>query len=328
MKKLRTLMIAAAAGMLLASCNKDEGTAEPAFVSQFPEDGVIRVTTNVNEAILTRAGLTTDNLSNFYLNFETSGDGYDYFQKITKDGDEWKSESPMLWKDDRTPVSFSAAVFGDHEFTKDEFVGGSLVLPEDQSAAEGAGINAADLLRMPSTIIFDPASETDHMTTDGKLKIALNHALTKIDITLTLANEFQKADLNKAADLTDFTVGSYKNFSFSQDEDGYISPLGDETINVKAYRSSFTQGANSVAKYECIVVPTAQYIHPKTKLAVSFKIGEKTYTWTSAEVTLEHGYKYAIELTAGSDAVTTTAPGGFTATPWTGTDTPTNINTH
>ncbi|MBR3712383.1 MAG: hypothetical protein IKM98_04200, partial [Bacteroidales bacterium] len=65
MKTLRTLMIAATAGLMLTGCNKDDG-ADTA-ISHFPEDGVIRVTTNVNEAVLTRAGLTSTNLSNFWL---------------------------------------------------------------------------------------------------------------------------------------------------------------------------------------------------------------------------------------------------------------------
>ena len=63
-------------------------------------------------------------------------------------------------------------------------------------------------------------------------------------------------------------------------------------------------------------------------LTVSFKIGEKTYSWTSAEVQLEQGYKYAIALTVGADVVTI-APDGITASPWTPqSGTPTDINTH
>jgi hypothetical protein len=74
-------MIAATAGLMLTGCNKDDG-ADTA-ISHFPEDGVIRVTTNVNEAVLTRAGLTSNNLSNFWLKIVT-GDGsdadYNYFE--------------------------------------------------------------------------------------------------------------------------------------------------------------------------------------------------------------------------------------------------------
>lgn len=320
MKKLRTLMIAATAGLMLTGCNKDDG-ADTA-ISHFPEDGVIRVTTNVNEAVLTRAGLTSNNLSNFWLKIVT-GDGnvgYNYFKKITKNSsNEWESESSMLWKDATTLTQMTAAVFGNHNFTDAEFAGVELTLPEDQSAENGSGIEAADLLVMRETTV-DPASNLDD---DGKVPITLSHALTKIDVTLTLGNEFAKSDLNKATDLTDFVVSSKGSFYFDARHGSVLDAQSTDDVNVKAYRNSFTQAVQSVANYECIVVPSSQ-----RKLTVSFKIGEKTYSWTSAEVQLEQGYKYAIALTVGNDAVTV-AQDGITASPWTPqSDTPTNINTH
>lgn len=313
-------MIAATAGLMLTGCNKDDG-ADTA-ISHFPEDGVIRVTTNVNEAVLTRAGLTSTNLSNFWLRIVT-GDGnvgYNYFEKIEKQSSgEWESENSMLWKDATTLTHMTAAVFGNHNFTDEEFVEGvNLTLPEDQSAEDGSGIVAADLLAMGETTV-NPASDLD----DGKVKITLSHALTKIDVTLTLGNEFAKSDLNKATNLTDFVVSSKGSFFFDAREGLVHEAINNDDVKVKAYRNSFTQAAQSVANYECIVVPYLQ-----TKLTVSFKIGDKNYSWTSAEVRLVQGYKYAIALTVGADAVTV-AQDGITASPWTPqSDTPTDINTH
>ena len=319
MKTLRTLMIAATAGLMLTGCNKDDG-ADTA-ISHFPEDGVIRVTTNVNEAVLTRAGLTSTNLSNFWLKIVT-GDGnvgYNYFEKITKNSsNEWESANSMLWKDATTITHMTAAVFGNHNFTDEEFAGVDLTLPADQSAENGSGIEAADLLVMRATTV-NPASDLDN----GKVTITLSHALTKIDVTLTLGNEFAKSDLNKETDLTDFLVSSKGSFYFYA-MDGFVyASANNDDVKIKAYRNSFTKADQSVANYECIVVPYLQ-----TKLTVSFKIGDKTYSWTSAEVQLVQGYKYAIALTVGADVVTIT-PDGITASPWTPqSDTPTNINTH
>lgn len=314
-------MIAATAGLMLTGCNKDDG-ADTA-ISHFPEDGVIRVTTNVNEAVLTRAGLTSNNVSNFWLKIVT-GDGnggYNYFEKITKNSSsgEWESANSMLWKDATTLTQMTAVVFGNRDFTDDEVAGGvNLTLPEDQSAENGSGIEAADLLVMRETTV-NPASDLDN---EGKVSITLSHALTKIDVTLTLGNEFEKSGLNKATDLTDFVVSSKGSFAFNARE-GYVADLHDGDVNVKACRNSFVQAAKSVANYECIVVP-----YSNTKLTVSFKIGEKNYSWTSAEVPLEQGYKYAIALTVGDDVVTI-APNGITASPWTPqSGTPTDINTH
>jgi len=315
-------MIAATAGLMLTGCNKDDG-ADTA-ISHFPEDGVIRVTTNVNEAVLTRAGLTSTNLSNFWLKIVT-GDGnvgYNYFEKITKNSsNEWESEHSMLWKDATTPTHMTAAVFGNHNFTDAEFAEGvDLTLPADQSAENGTGIEAADLLVMRETTV-NPESNLDD---DGKVPITLSHALTKIDVTLTLGNEFAKSDQNKATDLTDFVVSSSKGSFYFAAREGFVYASADnDDVNVKAYRNSFTKADQSVANYECIVVPYLQ-----TKLTVSFKIGDKNYSWTSAEVQLKQGYKYAIALTVGNDAVTV-AQDGITASPWTPqSDTPTDINTH
>ncbi|MBR2202365.1 MAG: fimbrillin family protein [Bacteroidales bacterium] len=309
MKTLRTLMIAATAGLMLTGCNKDDG-ADTA-ISHFPEDGVIRVTTNVNEAVLTRAGLTSTNLSNFWLKIVT-GDGnvgYNYFEKITKtNSGEWESANSMLWKDATTLTHMTAAVFGDHNFTDEELSHGfELTLPADQSAEDGSGIVAADLLAMRETTV-NPAEDLGN---DGKVSITLSHALTKIDVTLTLGNEFAKSGLNKATDLTDFEVSSKGSFFFDAREGFVYASSNNADVDVKAYRNSFTQAEKSVANYECIVVPYLQ-----TKLTVSFKIGDKPYSWTSAEVQLVQGYKYAIALTVGADAVTV-AQDGITASPWT-----------
>ena len=317
-------MIAATAGLMLTGCNKDDG-ADTA-ISHFPEDGVIRVTTNVNEAVLTRAGLTSTNLSNFWLRIVT-GDGnvgYNYFKKITKNSSgEWESEQSMLWKDATTLTQMTAAVFGDHNFTDVEFAEGvDLTLPEDQSAENGSGIEAADLLVMKTTTV-NPAEDLGN---DGKVPITLRHALTKIDVTLTLGNEFAKSGLNKATDLTDFEVSSKGSFVFYAMEGDVLADQSNDDVKVKAYRNSFTEADQSVANYECIVVPYSQ-----RKLTVSFKIGDKPYSWTSAEVQLVQGYKYAIALTVGADAVTVAQDGnGITASPWTTpqSDTPTDINTH
>jgi hypothetical protein len=151
--------------------------------------------------------------------------------------------------------------------------------------------------------------------------ITLNHALTKIDITLTLNNEFAKSGLNKATDLTDFKVSSKSGFNFVATT-GVVTAKSDTKAKVTACRNSFVEGERSVANYECIVVPET------AKVTVVFSIGSTIYTWTSAEVQLQQGYKYAIALTVGDDVVTM-APDGITATPWTAqTGEPTSINTH
>ena len=187
----KSLLIAATASLMLSACNKDDGT-DAAATSHFPEDGIIRVTTSVNEAVLTRASLTTETVSHFWLNV-TTGDGsdpnYNYVREIERqsaDG-EWKTKGdPMLWKDDKTSIQVTALQYGSAGFSDNHFTsqGRILTLIEDQSTQDK--LNNADLLIMKPTPV-DPQNDLDG---NGAIKVTLTHGLAKIDVTLTLNTQF------------------------------------------------------------------------------------------------------------------------------------------
>ncbi len=298
--KIRHLLYAAtAATIALASCNKDDG-GEP-VVSHFPEDGVIRVTTNVNEAALTRAGYDNSNLDNFWLRIVT-GDGsdanYNYCVEASKSGSEWTHDR-MLWKDKTTPITMTAAVFGSHDFTASEFAGTvDLTIPTVQSSEDL--LKVADLLVMPDATIANPSTEQTLLNEDGKLVITLGHALTKLDIALTLNNEFYRNSLN-TANIQDFTISTKDGFAFKASDGTATATTTAAEITPFLASATNATDANkkSVANFEGIVVPETA-----TKIIVTFKIGTKTYSWTSAEVELKAGYRYAIALEVGGDVVT------------------------
>jgi hypothetical protein len=329
----KSLLIAATASLILSACNKDDGT-DAAATSHFPEDGIIRVTTSVNEAVLTRASLTTETVSHFWLNVIT-GDGsdptYNYVREIERqsaDG-EWKTKGdPMLWKDDKTSIRVTALQYGSAGFSADDFTsrGTTLALIDDQSTQDK--LNDADLLIMKPTTV-DPQTNLDE---NGAIKVTLTHGLAKIDVTLTLNTQFFKDHLFPA-DISDFTVTSYNKFRVSPtNQTAFVYNDGNlSTIPVKAFQSAHTdataESSRSTATYECIVVPTIG--SNKTTLTVRFAIGDKYYSWTSAETALESGHRYAIALEVGDDAVTL-APDGITATPWNAEQesNPANLNTY
>ena len=308
MKKIRILTLAAVVCAGLSSCNEDDGAAVQAVKSQFPDDYVVRVAGSIDGAPLTRAGFATDNLDNFWLRFVTGdgSQGYNYCEHIQKTGGEWalavNTHPMMLWKDSKTPVAVSAAVFGGKAFTDADFADGALLtLPVDQSADDGSGVCAADLLWMKRTVIQDPSSEQT-LLTDGKLNVTMSHALAKMDITLTLGSDVAAAGLNNADDLTAFTVTSKDKFYF--DEKDGVKPFADaRTVDVKAFRTSFEGSDNSVAKYECVVVPQQL---AAGQLKIQFKIGSHTLTWTNADaIALEGGQRCTLNI----DVSTATVPG-------------------
>jgi hypothetical protein len=329
----KSLLIAATASLILSACNKDDGT-DAAATSHFPEDGIIRVTTSVNEAVLTRASLTTETVSHFWLNV-TTGDGsdptYNYVREIERQSadDEWETKGdPMLWKDDKTSIRVTALQYGSAGFSADDFTsrGTTLALIDDQSTQDK--LNDADLLIMKPTTV-DPQTNLDE---NGAIKVTLTHGLAKIDVTLTLNTQFFKDHLFPA-DISDFTVTSYNKFRVSPtNQTAFVYNDGNlSTIPVKAFQSAHTdataESSRSTATYECIVVPTIG--SNKTTLTVRFAIGDKYYSWTSAETALESGHRYAIALEVGDDAVTL-APDGITATPWNAEQesNPANLNTY
>jgi len=330
----KSLLIAATASLMLSACNKDDGT-DAAATSHFPEDGIIRVTTSVNEAVLTRASLTTETVSHFWLNV-TTGDGsdptYNYVREIERQSDdgEWKTKGdPMLWKDDKTTIQVTALQYGSKSFEANDFTSRGWSWPhiDDQSTQDK--LNNADLLIMKPTTV-DPQTDLDG---NGAIKVTLTHGLAKIDVTLTLNTQFFKDHLFPA-DISDFTVTSYNKFLVNPTTPTAFEYAGDgnlSTIPVKAFQSAHTdataESSRSTATYECIVVPTIG--SNKTTLTVRFAIGDKYYSWTSAETALESGHRYAIDLEVGDDAVTL-APDGITATPWNAEQesNPANLNTY
>ena len=327
----KSLLIAATASLMLSACNKDDGS-DAAATSHFPEDGIIRVTTSVNEAVLTRASLTTETVSHFWLNV-TTGDGsdpnYNYVREIEKKSDdgEWKTKGdPMLWKDDKTSIQVTALQYGSTVFLADHFTSAGRILThiDDQSTQDK--LNNADLLIMKPTTV-NPQNDLDE---NGAIKVTLTHGLTKIDVTLTLNTQFFKDHLFPA-DISDFTVTSYNKFCVSPTTSTAFeyNEGSQSTIQVKAFQSAHTdataESSRSTATYECIVVPTTG----TTTLTVRFAIGDKYYSWTSAETALASGHRYAIDLEVGDDAVTL-APDGITATPWNAEpeSNPANLNTY
>ncbi len=125
---------------------------------------------------------------------------------------------------------------------------------------------------------------------DG-ISVAFNHVMSKVLLTITLGTEFDYED-NPIKELT---------------IDG-ITPLA-------------ISYSNPAAQYEVILVPETKEAETFT---VQFKVDGRAFKWTSADaVTLQSGYQYTLNLTAGKDLV---SPTSFSATAWnTGEDESNNL---
>ena len=328
---IKNIFFAAAAAMALTACSSDDATETVQQQSQFPEDRVMRFTTNlVDPAIATtRASITGSDVNQNGQQFQVkivnpASATYSYFNTVQYDGTEWTPINRMLWQNDQQAITVTAAYKQGKAFSDNEFVNGAdLTVAADQSTE--AKLKQQDLLTMPTKTISNPSQEQTLMQ-NGKLVINFYHALTKLDVTLDLANEFYKVNpkLNNASDITEFTIkGTNAGYQFNAMEtanENYGTVTAAATpvaADILAFQSAFTAATDadmhSHATYEAIVVP--QTIAAGA-LTVSFKIGTRSFSWTNTEaITLEQGKHYTLPLTVGYDTVTLNAR-AFTASSW------------
>jgi len=324
---IKNILFAAAAAMALTACSSDD---EQSFVSQYPEDGVMRFTTNLVDptAVTTRASITSSDVNQNGQQFQVkivnpTSATYSYFNTVQYASDEWMPVNRMLWQNDQQRIDVTAAYKQGKTFTDGEFVNGAnLTVAADQSTE--AKVKQEDLLTMPTKTISNPSQEQTLMQ-NGKLVINFYHALAKLDVTLDLANEFYKVNpkLNNASDITEFTISGtnagyqFKAMETANENYGTVNVTASTAADILANQCAFTAATDadmhSYATYEAIVVP--QTIAAGA-LTVSFKIGTRSFSWTNTEaITLEQGKHYTLPLTVGYDTVTAPAR-AFTVTSW------------
>ena len=327
---IKNIFFAAAAAMALTACSSDDATETVQQQSQFPEDRVMRFTTNlVDPAIATtRASITGSDVNQNGQQFQVkivnpASATYSYFNTVQYDGTEWTPINRMLWQNDQQAITVTAAYKQGKAFSDNEFVNGAdLTVAADQS--DQGKLNQQDLLTMPTKTIANPSQEQT-LLQNGKLVINFYHALTKLDVTLDLADEFYKVDpkLNNASDITAFTIsGTNAGYNFqpmqtANENYGTVTATAATAADILASQSAFTAATetnqHSTATYESILVPQQIAIGA---LTVSFKIGTRSFSWTNTQAyTLEQGKHYTLPLTVGYDVVTAPAR-GFTATSW------------
>ena len=328
---IKNIFFAAAAAMALTACSSDDATETVQQKSQFPEDRVMRFTTNLVDpaAVLTRSSITGSDVNQTGQQFQVkivnpTSATYSYFNTVQYDGTDWTPVTRMLWQNDQQAITVTAAYKQGKTFSDNEFVNGAdLTVAADQSTE--TKLKQQDLLTMPTKTIANPSIEQT-LLQNGKLVINFYHALTKLDVTLDLADEFYKVDpkLNNASDITAFTIsGTNAGYNFqpmttANENYGTVTAAATPVAaDILAFQSAFTAATDankhSHATYEAILVPQQIAIGA---LTVSFKIGTRSFSWTNTEaITLEQGKHYTLPLTVGYDTVTAPAR-GFTATSW------------
>ena len=306
--KHQILALAVAALSFTACTNEDN-------ISQdYLADTPIKLNVSVDEPT-TRAGYSNAELpEGFVLNVDhyldlankIPDEKYSYPVWAKKVGDGWKTyklnenfggtdeEVTMLWANMNDKVEVTA-------FTKF----GEITIPTDQTSDEQ--LKQADVLYMTPTMI-DPSKEG--------IKVDLQHAMSKINLTIELGSEyeFSKEDVDlkiKDVKIDGSLVSATVYANGIYDEFGVPTPIFPFHTGTTPYSKTGGVITKASATYEAILIP--QTI-ASGEFTVSFKVDGKLYEWTyNKELTLAPTTAYTLKLIAGDDKV---QPVSFSVAPW------------
>ena len=233
-------------------------------------------------------GALTEGSFGLYLTTEgtNSDERYNCTNREVKYDNGWTIQGgQLLWKSNDATVTYYAYL--PYTGTVGNAASYAFTVKTDQSS--DSNVKASDLLytgQQPAT----PGTALD---------INFQHALSKLNVTLTKGSEledgvtFTSVKLSNCAttttvNLTDGTTGTATN---------------SQTITLYA--------ATANEQYECILVP--QTFNQNLKVEITDNNG-KVYTFTSnKDLTFASGEEYTLNLTVGRDKVTT---GTISADPW------------
>ena len=306
--KHQILALAVAALSFTACTNEDN-------ISQdYLADTPIKLNVSVDEPT-TRAGYSNAELpEGFVLNVDhyldlankIPDEKYSYPVWAKKVGDGWKTyklnenfggtdeEVTMLWANMNDKVEVTA-------FTKF----GEITIPTDQTSDEQ--LKQADVLYMTPTMI-DPSKEG--------IKVDLQHAMSKINLTIELGSEyeFSKEDVDlkiKDVKIDGSLVSATVYANGIYDEFGVPTPIFPFHTGTTPYSKTGGVITKASATYEAILIP--QYI-ASGSFTVSFKVDGKLYEWAyNKELTLAPNTAYTLKLIAGDDKV---QPASFSVAAW------------
>ena len=298
------ILALAVAALSFTACSNEDNISQ-----DYLADTPIKLNVSVDEPT-TRAGYSdADKPTGFILEVDhdiNRYDKYNYLVWAKKVGDSWKTYKPdealkggtdeevtMLWANMNDEVSVAA-------FTNL----GTITIPTDQTSDDQ--LKEADVLYMPFT---------QYSPTNKGITVKLQHAMSKINLTIELGSEFEfTEDICKKITAVKID-GSLVSGDFASD--GIYDVSGDPTPITPLYtgETAFSKEAGKITKasatYEAILIP--QDIE-SGKFTVSFKVDGKLYEWAyNQELKLDPNTAYTLKLIAGDDKV---QPASFSVAEW------------
>ncbi len=300
------ILALAVAALCFTACTNEDNISQ-----DFLADTPIKLNVSVDEP-RTRAGYSdADKPTGFILEVKHDiyrYDKYDYLVWAKKVGDSWKTYKPdetlkggtdeevtMLWANMNDKVDVTA-------FTNL----GTITIPTDQTSDDQ--LKEADVLYMPFT---------KYTPTNKGITVNLQHAMSKINLTIELGSEYEFSKEDVDLKITDVKIdGSLVSGDLASGgiNNVYGAPTPITPLHTSATAFSKDADGNitkAKATYEAILIP--QTIE-SGKFTVSFKVDGKLYEWTyNKDLTLDPSTAYTLKLIAGDDKV---QPASFSVAAW------------
>ena len=282
MKRTNTLTLAALAMLSLAGCTQDDERA----AAGLPMTGTpMRVVAHV-DAPMTREAMTTEDLTRYYFRVtnQEGADEYDYFDAITKSGEQWTATELDINWGSTYPVVSALEQYGVNwsktEYTTD---GKDVSVQTDQS--DRNNLLKSDLLYMaPKTLT--PAD----LDAEGNIEVNLAHRFAKLKVVVTVTGAFTNP-------ITALTIGGTRTTATFIPETDELT-LSGEATNIKAHLESPATISETTpgltATYECILLPQELGTSTLSVTAATVQ-GNKGYLH-SAPLSLKGNYEYTLRL--------------------------------
>lgn len=281
-------MATAALATLLAACSNDSD------VLNTPDYADTPIGLNVNVGpMATRAGYEqgalTEGSFGLYLTTEgtNSDERYNCTNREVRYESGWTIQGEqLLWKSNDATVTYYAYL--PYTGTVSDAANYAFAVQTDQNS--DSNVKASDFL----------CTGTQTATAGTALDINFQHALSKLNVTLTKGSELEEGLIFTSVRLSNCATATTVNLT-----DGTTGNTTNSGQTITLYAATPNE------QYECILVP--QTFAQSLKVEITDNNG-KVYTFTSnKDLTFASGKQYTLNLTVGRDKVTT---GTISADPW------------
>jgi hypothetical protein len=295
---------AAIVALTLTACSADN---EPENVNRFPEDNVIRVTTNITDVVASRStsDYTGENFA-LYISPKDLENSYTYKNVwFSQSGSAWlpADDSELRWQNKETNYEYYA-------YAPASGTTGTAL--SDNLLTYNLAANNIDLLWASGSGVAST------LASSGALNIVFNHIFCKFTVEVEVGNAFYSSStanpITKLSFTNDFGSGSFNIKTGKISNTGSIeitASTGKHVAGTLTANGTYTTGGDYMAPGE-------------QSVTVYLVIDGTEYSYTHPNYTFEAGKSYTLKVKVGKSNVNVK---GITVSGW-NDGSSSNISTH